>query len=479
MKIFLQFMKPVLGISIAVLIVAVFIWRDQWMPLSDQKQPGEVNRAAAVEKQGDQSKASEQEKIILSDQAIANLGLKVKSELPETYWKTLQVPGMIVDRPGRSDQGVISPVDGVVEKMNYYPGDTVQPGEVLYTIRILSETLQQTQTNLFKDTQNIALAATKKKRLESTRGAIPEARIIEVANEIKRLQVAIKGYQHELLSRGFSHEQLQKISSGDFVRDLDILVPDRMSQGGMLKKPAVTKSTGKNSRPEAPVTFEVQECKIDLGQQVKTGEMLCLLANHRLLAIEGRAFRDETQLLERSVHEVWPVEVDFQESAASHWPAVKQRFLIEYLSNVVDPVNRTFAFRMSLENESRLVRRDGQTQVLWRFRPGQKVRLSIRVEELENVFVLPADAVARDGAEAFVFTQNVNTFYRKPVRVLERDRRHTVIANDGSLTPGSFVVQGSAEQLNRMLKSSSGNDLPEGYHIHADGSLHKNEEEGK
>jgi hypothetical protein len=73
----------------------------------------------------------------------------------------------------------------------------------------------------------------------------------------------------------------------------------------------------------------------------------------------------------------------------------------------------------------------------------------------------------------------VNTFHRKPVRILERDRRHTVIANDGSLTPGSFVVQGAAEQLNRMLKSSSDNDLPEGYHIHADGSLHKNEDEGK
>ena len=44
--------------------------------------------------------------------------------------------------------------------------------------------------------------------------------------------------------------------------------------------------------------------------------------------------------------------------------------------------------------------------------------------------------------------------------------------------PGAFVVQSSAEQLNRMLKSSSGDDLPEGYHIHADGSLHKNEDEG-
>jgi hypothetical protein len=29
-----------------------------------------------------------------------------------------------------------------------------------------------------------------------------------------------------------------------------------------------------------------------------------------------------------------------------------------------------------------------------------------------------------------------------------------------------------------MTKSQSDNGLPEGYHIHADGSLHKNEDEG-
>ncbi|QDV16552.1 hypothetical protein Pan153_11820 [Gimesia panareensis] len=479
MKVLLQSMKPVLGITVFVLIAAGFVLRDHWLPLLEQNQADQSKNGAASSKKADGKKNADQQKIILSDQAIANLGLKVKSELPETYWKTFQVPGMIVDLPGRSDQGVISPVDGVVEKMNYYPGDTVRPGDVLYTIRILSETLQQTQTNLFKDTQNIALAETKKKRLETTRGAIPEARIIEVANEIKRLHVAIKGYQHELLSRGFSEQQLQKISAGDFVRDLDILVPDRMDRVGSTRTPVSLKASGTKVKQEPPLTFEVQESKLDLGQQVKTGEMLCLLANHRLLAIEGRAFRDETQLLERSVREGWPVEVDFQERESTHWPAIKQSFLIEYLSNVIDPVNRTFAFRMPLENQSRVVQQGDQTQVLWRFRPGQKVRLMIRVEKLDNVFVLPADAVAREGAEAFIFTQNVNTFYRKPMRVLERDRRHTVIANDGSLTPGSFVVQGAAEQLNRMLKSSSDNDLPEGYHIHADGSLHKNEDEGK
>ena len=103
----------------------------------------------------------------------------------------------------------------------------------------------------------------------------------------------------------------------------------------------------------------------------------------------------------------------------------------------------------------------------------------VRVQEVKNVFVLPADAVAREGPEAFVFTQNVNTFERKPVRVLLQDRQQVVIANDGSLPPGTYVVQGGAAQLNRMVKAGGASGVPKGYHIHADGSLHKNEDEGK
>src|SRR5262249_48619858 len=164
--------------------------------------------------------------------------------------------------------------------------------------------------------------------------------------------------------------------------------------------------------------FEVQEVKVELGQQVQAGQTLCVLANHQVLAVEGRAFRDETPLLERSVKEGWPVEVDFQEDPAAGWPPLGQTFYIRHLANTIDPVNRTFAFLMPLENRSRVVEQEGRTQMLWRFRPGQKVRVLVRVERLDNVFVLPAEAVARDGAEAFVFTQNVNTFERKPVRVL-------------------------------------------------------------
>ena len=108
------------------------------------------------------------------------------------------------------------------------------------------------------------------------------------------------------------------------------------------------------------------------------------------------------------------------------------------------------------------------------------MRLRVRVEQLENVFVLPADAVARDGPEAFVFTQNVNTFERKPVRVLlpgprpGGDRQRRVARCPGSRSSSSRA----AAQLNRMVKSQS-SGVPKGYHVHADGSLHKNEDEGK
>jgi len=62
--------------------------------------------------------------------------------------------------------------------------------------------------------------------------------------------------------------------------------------------------------------------------------------------------------------------------------------------------------------------------------------------------------------------------------VLLQDRQHVVVANDGSLVPGAFVAQTGAAQLNRMVKAGS-SVVAKGYHIHADGSLHKNEDEGK
>lgn len=444
---------------------AGYATREQWLPLVLPAKPAEV-----AESPGEAT--APVTKVIVNEQAQTNLGLKAKPLKAQTYWKTIPVPGMVVDRPGLSDRGVTAPVTGVVVKIAHVPGDAVRPGDVLFTLRVLSESLHLTQTDLFKATQDITLAQAQRKRLAASGGAVPEARLIEVDNQISRLEVGVNAYRQELLSRGFNPDQIDGVAGGRFVREISVATPPR--------PPAVSISgPSPGGPPEPPATFEVQELKVDLGQQVQAGQTLCTLANHQLLAVEGRAFRDETPLLERSVKEKWPVEVDFQEEATADWGEIKQTFRIRQMSNTIDPLNRTFAFLIPMENESRVVDDEGRSLTLWRFRPGQKVRLLVRVQEVKNVFVLPADAVARDGLESFVFTQNVNTFERKPVRVLLQDRQQVVLANDGSLPPGTYVVQSGAAQLNRMVKAGGASGVPKGYHIHADGSLHKNEDEGK
>jgi membrane fusion protein, heavy metal efflux system len=263
---------------------------------------------------------------------------------------------------------------------------------------------------------------------------------------------------------------------GKFVRELTVVVPPRIAPRKTSMNHGVK---SESALPDDEHVYEMQDLKVELGQQVAAGQTLCSLANHRSLAIEGRAFRDETRLLERSVNDGWPVGVDFEEDGDADWPALEQTFFIHHIANSIDPVTRTFAFQLPLENQVRSVARDGRTQLLWRYRPGQKLRLLVRVEKLENVFVVPIDAIAQDGAEVYVFTQNVNTFERKGVHLILRDGKTAILANDGSLVPGSFVAQSAAAQLNRMVKAGSSGGAPRGYHIHADGSQHKNEDEGK
>ena len=140
--------------------------------------------------------------------------------------------------------------------------------------------------------------------------------------------------------------------------------------------------------------------------------------------------------------------------------------MVHHLSNQVDPATRTFAFYLPLENQAETFDRDGRKHFVWRFRPGQRVRLLVPVERLVTIagdgktellpFVLPGGAVVREGPEAFVFVQNGDVFVRKPVRVLYEDRAEVVVANDGSVTQADFVVLNQAAAVNRALKAAAG-----------------------
>ena len=131
---------------VTLLIVAAARYYERWLF---------PNNVQATGKSAGESKEPPRESKVLelSPQARKNLGLTSRPIKLKTYWRTILVPGEIVDRPGRPDRGVTSPAVGIVTQVHAFPGDTVHPGDKLFTLRLISEYIQNTQSELFKATK--------------------------------------------------------------------------------------------------------------------------------------------------------------------------------------------------------------------------------------------------------------------------------------------------------------------------------------
>lgn len=457
------------GVATLVVVVGLgvtaFVTRDLWQPWLSSEEP--------TAKADEQQAPVEDAKVLkLSPQARKNLKLVSKPVAIQAYWRTIQVPGIVIDRPGLSDRGITSPAVGIVTQVHAFAGDTVRPGEKLFTLRLFSEYLQSTQSELFKATRETELIKEEHRRLEglARTGTIAGSRIIELDQRIRRQDGLIQAYRQDLLTRGLTPSQIKQITKGKFVSTIDVVAPSpvrAVAGHGEIQPVAFVEN-----QPGESLVYEVQELKIELGQQVQAGQLLSVLSNHRLLYIEGHAFKRESLVLEHAAQNGWPVKVEFAEDDSRHWPPLAQTFQIRHLANTIDRASRTFDFFIPLVNQSRAYEKNGKTFVVWRLRPGQRVRLHVPVEQFENVIVLPAESLVREGPEAYVFRQNGDLFNRIPVHVLHEDRRNVVLANDGSVAPGFYLAQGSAASLNRVLKAQAASGVRADVHVHADGTVH-------
>ena len=464
-------MKPLktLGaiIFVAGLAAILILLRSYWSAWLSPGATAQKNDAAPV------VPIQEAKTLKMTEQARNNLGLVSKAAKPQVYWRSIEVPGEIVDRPGFSDRGVTSPAVGVVTEVHAFPGDTVKPGDKLFTLRLFSEYLQNTQSELFRATREIQLITEQHTRLAEfvKSGGVPEVRLIDLDNQLRRQKTLIQSYQQDLLTRGLNPEQIKSVADGTFVSTIDIVAPpaiDHSKKGGDIQ-PVAFQSLGINV--EGPA-FEVQELNVELGQQVQAGQLLSTLANHQALFIEGHAFKREASFLAKAAENKWPIKCTFAEDDQIDWPAFDQTLEIRHLANSIDSTSRTFNFFIPLSNQSRAYEKDNQTFIVWRFRPGQRVRLQVPVEELKDVLILPSSAIVREGPEAYVFQQNGDLFNRLAVHVLHEDRLQVVVANDGSVKPGLYLAQSSAASLNRVLKAQAASGIRADVHVHADGTVH-------
>ena len=440
-----------IGVIIATVLIIAYAKRNSIQALFNGQTISADNTANDEQKPQNDTHAIQI--LELSPQARKNLSLVSKLAEPQDYWKTIEVPGVIIDRPGFSDHGISSPAVGVVTQVHAYAGDTVKSGDKLFTLKLFSEYLHDTQSNLFQATRETILLNEERQRLDqlAQSGTIATARIIEFDQHIRRQQALIESYEQDLQTRGLSVDQIQEVATGKFISTITVTVP--------------TTATAEPS-------FEVQELRVNLGYQVNAGQLLSVISDHRSLYIEGHAFKQEAPSLEQAAKNGWSLEVEFAEDDSEHWPALEQAYQIRHLSSTIDSSSRTFDFFVPLVNQSRSYEHAGQSFMVWRFRPGQRVRVRVPVEQFHDVIVLPAAAVVREGPEAYVFRQNGDLFQRLPVHVIHEDRLFVVLANDDSVQAGAYIAQGSAASLNRVLKAQSASGQQADVHVHADGSVH-------
>ena len=89
----------------------------------------------------------------LSKQAIRNIGLSDETIRPiklETFRRSITVPAVVVERPGRSRVQVATPMTGVVTHVHAVQGEAVEPGSLLFQIRLTHEDLVSAQTDFVR-----------------------------------------------------------------------------------------------------------------------------------------------------------------------------------------------------------------------------------------------------------------------------------------------------------------------------------------
>lgn len=420
---------------------AAYMMRASWLPWFQAAASGDAAQAAGALPHGPA------ERIKLSPQARANLRLVVKPIQPQSFRRMIQVPGVVIERRGKGDRGFVAPVTGVVQSVAVLPGESVQPGDELITLRVNSEALQTSQTELYKTGQEIKITQDQKKRLEAAAevGGVALTKVTELQYQLDRLNAARRAYRADLTVKGLLPDQLDQVEAGRFLKEIVIRAP---------ASPYASGERGASPGGSNP-DYEVEELKIQVGGQVQAGQVLGHLANHQSLFIEGRGFREDTALIEKAAAERWPLEVTFVEERGNTWPPLEKPLTILNLANTIDTSSQTFPFYVPLPNQFRSYEQGGKTYRVWRFRPGQRVQLGVPVEEFPDVFVLPPGAVVREGPEAYVFRQNGDSFDRKPVHVVLEDARQVVIANDNSIHRGNYIARNAADALNRALKAKA------------------------
>jgi hypothetical protein len=452
-------------------IVAGYLFRDRWLPQANQflaaaqerlhDSAGDQNAADDAHGEADahaghnDAVPAEVTSLQLSEQGQKNVGLRLVTVQPRAFDRTITVPAMVKQRPGRTEIKVSAPMTGIVTRIHPIRGEAVPPGQPLFDLRLTHEDLVDTQSAFLETIEQLDVIKQEVARLEevTSSGAIAGKRLLERQYEQQQTEARLRAQQQALILHGISEEQVDEIrTTRKLLQQVTIFAP----------KPVEASNTRTDEH-----LLQVSAIEVGPGQHVQAGDLLCVLSDHAVLHIEGKAFEEDSGELNDAANASSPITAVIEANGKGTHTVSDLKIL--YLENEVELESRALRFYVRLPNE--LVRNeqtdDGHRFIGWRFKPGQRVQLLVPVERWENRIVLPVDAIVQEGAEWFVFQQNGGRFDRKPVHVEYRDQRWAVIASDGTLFPGDTIAAAGAYQMHLTMKNKAGGGVdPHAGHHH-------------
>ncbi|WP_237226186.1 efflux RND transporter periplasmic adaptor subunit [Rubinisphaera sp. JC750] len=431
----------------------------------------------------------DEDHVALTEQAFENLGLRLGSPTTGDYWKSVLVPGKVVEIPGRSDLAVSTPVAGVIESVHVIPGQNIPMESPLFTIRLTDEALLAAQARYLETLTQQEVAQQEISRLSPLiqSGGVSGTKSRELEYEVKQLVARQATILQELRGRGMPENQIEQLRRDRILASTSSVVAPKFVQEQSMGDP----SSG----------YSVEKLLVHPGKAVSRGESLCTVAYHQRLYIEGTAFEVDLPTLERIAKKGWKITAETAHDEHDHHGMTSLQLNLLRVDNHVDEVTQTVRFFVELPNEiAQTLTEDGRQFDQWRFRPGQRLHLRLPVERWTDQITLPADAVVVDGPNAFVFAEHDHEeesaegmlnaasetesnaevhdeehdedhgvfieFEPVPVRLLHRDDKTVVIANDGQLHDGERVALNNAYKLYLAMKMQAGGGG--GHHHHHD-----------
>ena len=432
--------------------------------------------------------------LMVSETARKNLGLTDEYLQPielRSFTRTLSVPSIIVDSPGRTRLPVSAPMTGIVTHVHAVPGEAIKPGDLILEMRLTHEDLVTAQKEYLQTLGDRDIELKQIARIEglANAGALSNKTLVDRQFTRDKLESHLSAQREALRLHGLSDGQIASIDKNRrLLTEIQIVAPhpDDHSEAelhlSLQKSPALSqdqqttepKSTEPNpfrvasahSAKDDSHLLVLQELHAQKGHIVNAGDPLCVLADYKELMIEGQAFETEASIIIKAKLANWPIAALIGENSE----AIRiENLQLSRVDNEIDPATRTLKFYVSLKNDliEEKPTADGQRHVTWKYRTGQRLQLLLPVEQWTEQIVLPIDAVVREGIESFLFQENGDNFERISVHELYRDQTQVVIDNDGTIYPGDVVALRGAYQMQMALKNQAGGGIdPHAGHNH-------------